>query len=65
MPKYQMRCLNCGHNYETEKSYTDTSIDKCPECKSKQVQRIISAAPLVRFIGNGFTKTNEIINEDN
>jgi len=59
MPKYDMRCNNCGKEFKVEHSYIDTVEDKCPYCKSKKVKRLIMQANTVIYIGDGFTKANQ------
>jgi len=57
MVKYNYRCLVCGIEFEVEKHYTDKKQEKCPECKSKQVRKIIGV-PSITFVGDGFTLSN-------
>ncbi len=58
MPAYDYVCLECETKYEQTFSYTEKEKPCCPKCKSKKFKKIISIAPFVKFVGDGFTKNN-------
>ncbi|EGL82788.1 regulatory protein, FmdB family [Caldalkalibacillus thermarum TA2.A1] len=43
MPRYDFRCLNCGHEYEKWVSYSQKEAVTCPQCESKQKEIIFKA----------------------
>jgi putative FmdB family regulatory protein len=56
MPTYQYACANCGHEFEVFQSFTEDSLNECPECKG-EVKKVYSAVGVV-FKGSGFYKTD-------
>ncbi len=43
MPIYEFRCLKCGRVFELFQLKSDEKIEmKCPECGSKEIERIMS-----------------------
>ena len=47
MPTYEYACDKCGHEFEREQRITEDPVKTCPECKSRKVQRLISATSFV------------------
>lgn len=44
MPIYEYRCQKCGETYEQLRRLADADRDlECPECKSREVLRLISS----------------------
>lgn len=44
MPIYEYRCQKCGKVYEQVRRMSDADRDlECPECRSKKVERLLSA----------------------
>lgn len=58
MPTYEYACAACGHKFEEFQSITAKPITKCPVCKKKKVQRLISAGAGFIFKGSGFYQTD-------
>jgi putative FmdB family regulatory protein len=56
MPKYDYKCDDCGHRFETVQSMSEAPLTTCPECKGK-IRKVISAAG-VMFKGSGFYITD-------
>ncbi|MCA9771612.1 MAG: zinc ribbon domain-containing protein [Myxococcales bacterium] len=42
MPVYEYGCNKCGHEFERFQKITDPEVKTCPECRSRQVERLIS-----------------------
>jgi len=47
MPIYEYACGACGNEFEAEQRITEDPIKTCPECKSRQVKRLISQTSFV------------------
>ena len=47
MPTYEYACEKCGHEFEREQRITEDPVKTCPECRSRKVQRLISATSFV------------------
>lgn len=45
MPVYEFKCNNCGHNFDIVETFKehDEHKEKCPKCKSKDIERVISS----------------------
>ena len=43
MPTYDYQCQKCGFEFEREQRITEDPIKTCPECKSRQAKRLLSA----------------------
>ena len=56
VPIYDYRCDHCGHVFSAVQSFSDTALEKCPNC-GKQPRRLITA-PAVVFKGSGWYKTD-------
>lgn len=47
MPMYEYRCAECGLIYEQLKRMSEADTDLiCPNCKSEEVQRMVSACSI-------------------
>lgn len=55
MPIYTYYCKNCKKNVDTIHGMYE-SIDKCPECKSKRIEKQVSKGACVIFKGTGWTR---------
>ena len=46
MPTYEFKCKKCGNRFEMAESIGqhDKHKEKCPECGSKSIKNVISAA---------------------
>jgi putative FmdB family regulatory protein len=47
MPIYEYACDKCGHEFEVEQRITEDPLKTCPECRSRQVKRLISQTSFV------------------
>ena len=44
MPMYEYRCRKCGKYFEMLRRMKDADSDlECPECRSEEVERLLSA----------------------
>ena len=50
MPIYEFRCLKCGHLFELLqlKKNKKAAKMKCPECKSPEIERVLSKVSVLR-----------------
>lgn len=44
MPIYEYQCKACGHQMEAIQKFSDAPLKECPDCKKKQLERLVSAA---------------------
>lgn len=46
MPIYDFKCNSCGHEFDIIESVHehDEHKEKCPKCKSSEIERVIGAA---------------------
>ena len=56
MPIYDYRCEHCGHVFSAVQSFSDSALDKCPNC-GKAPRRLLST-PAIVFKGSGWYKTD-------
>lgn len=56
VPIYDYRCDACGHAFSAVQSYTDETLDTCPQCGA--VPRKLMASPAIVFKGSGWYKTD-------
>src|SRR6266542_5688801 len=56
MPIYDYRCDHCGHVFSAVQSFSDSALEKCPNC-GKQPRRLLST-PAIVFKGSGWYKTD-------
>ena len=47
MPTYDYQCQKCGFEFEREQRITEDPIKTCPECKSRQAKRLLSAPSFI------------------
>ncbi len=49
MPIYEFKCNKCGHDFDVIESFKERNqkIEKCPKCKSENVERVFSAASVI------------------
>jgi putative FmdB family regulatory protein len=47
MPIYEYACGKCGSEFEAEQRITEEPLKTCPECRSRQVKRLISQTSFV------------------
>jgi putative FmdB family regulatory protein len=52
MPRYDYRCMECGHEFEIKQSFSDEPVALCPLC-GVESRRVIHSVPVV-FKGSGF-----------
>ena len=57
MPIYEFACQDCGHEFETIQSFSDSTTPACPNCQGRHVQRCLSA-PAIHFKGSGWYVTD-------
>ena len=56
MPIYDYRCDACGHAFSAVQSYTDATLEQCPQCGAKP--RKVLTSPAIVFKGSGWYKTD-------
>lgn len=56
MPTYAYRCTDCGHAFDVQQSFTDSSLTVCPSCGG--VLRKVFSPIGVTFSGSGFYRTD-------
>lgn len=56
MPIYDYRCDHCGHVFSAVQSFSDSALDKCPNCG--KVPRRLLSTPAIVFKGSGWYKTD-------
>jgi len=56
MPIYDYHCDHCGHTFSAVQSYTDATLEKCPNCGKRP--RKLMAMPAIVFKGGGWYKTD-------
>jgi putative FmdB family regulatory protein len=58
MPTYEYECAGCGHRLEEVQSIMAKPLVKCPICKKRKLQRLISGGAGFIFKGSGFYITD-------
>ncbi|MBL0173790.1 MAG: zinc ribbon domain-containing protein [Ignavibacteria bacterium] len=58
MPTYDYVCQDCGHRFERFQTMTEASLEECPKCHAKALQRLIGAGAGLLFKGSGFYLTD-------
>lgn len=53
MPIYEYRCIKCKHQFEIMQDINAEVLRKCPECKKKFLERLISLSSF-RLKGTGW-----------
>ena len=56
MPLYEFRCLNCDHQFEVIRKFSDPPVEKCPKCGGP-VRKLMSS-PAIQFKGSGWYITD-------
>lgn len=56
VPIYDYRCDACGHAFSAVQSYTDATLDTCPQCGARP--RKLLSSPAIVFKGSGWYKTD-------
>lgn len=56
MPTYDYRCKDCGHEFETQQSFSDDPLTVCPTCGGN-LRKVFSAVGIA-FKGDGFYKND-------
>ncbi|HEY8861151.1 MAG TPA: FmdB family zinc ribbon protein [Candidatus Limnocylindria bacterium] len=56
MPIYDYHCDHCGHTFSAVQSYTDATLERCPNCGKRP--RKLMATPAIVFKGGGWYKTD-------
>ncbi|NYE95178.1 putative FmdB family regulatory protein [Psychromicrobium silvestre] len=56
MPTYAYACKDCGHAFDIQQSFTDSSLTVCPECGGQLRKKFSSVG--VSFKGSGFYSTD-------
>lgn len=56
VPIYDYHCDACGHSFSQVQSYTDATLDSCPQCGA--MPRKLMSRPAIVFKGSGWYKTD-------
>lgn len=56
MPIYEYHCPHCDKSFDVFRKISDTSDEKCPECR-KKMKKLVSAAGF-QLKGTGWYKTD-------
>ena len=56
MPTYAYAYKDCGHNFDIQQSFSDSSLTVCPECGGNLRKKFNSVG--VSFKGSGFYSTD-------
>ncbi|ABY23487.1 conserved hypothetical protein [Renibacterium salmoninarum ATCC 33209] len=56
MPTYAYACKDCGHNFDIQQSFSDSSLTVCPECGGNLRKKFNSVG--ISFKGSGFYSTD-------
>lgn len=56
MPTYAYACKDCGHNFDVQQSFSDSSLTVCPECGGNLRKKFNSVG--ISFKGSGFYSTD-------
>jgi putative FmdB family regulatory protein len=57
MPIYEYACPDCGHQFEKQQKFSDSPVQKCPNCGKRKVYRMVSKVA-VTFKGSGWYITD-------
>jgi|2_EtaG_2_1085320.scaffolds.fasta_scaffold01301_9 putative FmdB family regulatory protein len=64
MPTYDYRCSKCKTIWEVLVLKADDKPKQCPECEDENIEKVLTRAPSVKFIGPGFHQTDYNENHD-
>jgi putative FmdB family regulatory protein len=56
VPTYAYACTACDHRFEIFQSFSEDSLEQCPECRGR-LRKLFNAVGVV-FKGNGFYRTD-------
>jgi putative FmdB family regulatory protein len=56
VPTYAYACKDCGHAFDIQQSFNDSSLTVCPECGGSLRKKFNSVG--VVFKGSGFYRTD-------
>ncbi|MGZ5416173.1 MAG: FmdB family zinc ribbon protein [Nocardioides sp.] len=56
MPTYQYACTECDHAFEQFQSFSEDSLNVCPQCQGR-LRKVFNAVGVV-FKGSGFYRTD-------
>lgn len=56
MPTYAYACKDCGHSFDIQQTFSDSSLTVCPECGGNLRKKFNSVG--VSFKGSGFYSTD-------
>jgi putative FmdB family regulatory protein len=56
VPTYAYACKDCGHAFDIQQSFSDSSLTVCPECEGSLRKKFNSVG--VVFKGSGFYRTD-------
>ena len=57
MPIYEYRCGGCGHEFEEWQKIHDEPVKKCPSCRGRRVERLVSATSFQLKGGGWYVST--------
>ena len=57
MPTYEYECARCGV-FDHYQSIKEDALKRCPRCRGRRIQRLISGGGGVIFKGDGFYETD-------
>jgi putative FmdB family regulatory protein len=57
MPIYEYKCEKCGNSFEKLVFGSDKEPVSCPECKAKDVKRLLSSTGFISSSGGGGCST--------
>jgi len=57
MPVYSYRCEECGFQFDRYQKFTDSPLNRCPECGKRSLRKVYTPVGIV-FKGSGFYSTD-------
>ncbi len=58
MPHYDYRCSACAHEFEAFQQMSEDSLERCPECGKRKLERLLGGGGGILFRGSGFYQTD-------
>ena len=58
MPTYNYKCNSCDTEFSIFQGINDNNVEKCIECDSKKIERLITGGTGMIFKGDGFYLTD-------